>query len=497
MRILNLLLLLSFLACNKNAPSAQVREVDRTQPPIASVTPDALSIFAQVAKMTVPSVVNISTTTTVRSPFIQGAPDDIFRKFFDDFFGPGWGVIPPSENPNLMPKAISLGTGFVIDKTGLILTNNHVVAGADEIKITFTEAPDERPTDGEVAGRDSAMDVALIRVKSKREMVPLPLGDSDKIEVGEYVMAIGNPFGQGHSVTHGIISAKGRVAPIFPLATYIQTDAPINPGNSGGPLINLKGEVIGINNAIQARAQGIGFAIPINAVKQTLDQLKSRGKVERGYIGVVVSDLSPDLAEKLDLPKATRAPLITAVTPGDPADRAGIKPYDVIVEVNGKPIQTSTDLILAITSIPVGDYAKLKLLRAGREINLSVQISARPSPDAPERERKNSSSNFDIGMDVETLTPERARFLQIPENISGVLVRAVRIGGAAHQAGLSTGDVIIEVDRKSVKNEKSFRAIVKEKKSYLLRVRKFVSASAPEAFVVVVLDLREQGGLHQ
>ncbi|MGK5087247.1 trypsin-like peptidase domain-containing protein, partial [Bdellovibrionota bacterium FG-2] len=290
----------------------------------AELPPGDPNIFVGLSKKIVPSVVNISTFTTVRVPRGgQGTPDDLFRRFFEDFFrqhqgmgpqgpqGPGDdeddGMPPthpkspkgPKGSPGKGPKSMSLGTGFIIDASGLILTNNHVVIDADEIKISFTEATDEKPTDGEVVGRDPEIDVALIRIKSKREMVPLVLGDSDALEVGEYVAAVGNPFGQGHSVTHGIISAKGRLAPDFPLANYLQTDAPINPGNSGGPLVNLKGEVVGINNAIDQRAQGIGFAIPISLVKRILPQLRSNGAVARGYIGVLVSELTPELAEKL------------------------------------------------------------------------------------------------------------------------------------------------------------------------------------------------------
>ena len=253
-----------------------------------SASPSDANIFVALAKKIVPSVVNISTLSTVKGGDYGGGPnnpDDLFRKFFDDFFrhhgnaGPrggggdddsggddgGGGGAPTPAPSGKLPKAMSLGTGFIIDASGLILTNNHVVADADEIKISFTEDEDEKLTDGEVVGRDPELDVALIHVKTKRELTAVTLGDSDASEVGEYVIAVGNPFGQGHSVTHGIICAKGRLAPDFPLARYLQTDAPINPGNSGGPLVNLKGEVIGINNAIDQRAQGIGFAIPINA----------------------------------------------------------------------------------------------------------------------------------------------------------------------------------------------------------------------------------------
>ena len=302
--------------------------------------PGDANIFVKLSKKIVPSVVNISTTMTIKnSGSAQSSPEDILRKFFGDILrgnpsyrGPRGGdedddddsqplpQLPPGTPPKNLPKAQSLGTGFIIDSSGLILTNNHVVADADEIKISFTESLDEKPTDGEVVGRDTELDVALIRVKSSREMTAVSFGDSDALEVGEYVIAVGNPFGQGHSVTHGIISAKGRLAPDFPLANYLQTDAPINPGNSGGPLVNLKGEVIGINNAIDQRAVGIGFAIPISLVKKVLPQLRAKGTVSRGYIGVLVNEMVPELAAQLKLPKDSQAPAAAA---GHPAYSTG------------------------------------------------------------------------------------------------------------------------------------------------------------------------------
>ena len=301
------------------------------------------NIFVNLAKKVVPSVVNISTLSTPKGGFRPGSPDEMFRRFFEDFLRNHGGIPDQGEEGEAPkggggPKAMSLGSGFIIDESGLILTNNHVVAEADEIKIQFTEETDEKPTDGEVVGRDPELDLALIRVKTKRKLIALSFGDSDALQVGEYVSAVGNPFGQGHSVTHGIISAKDRKAPDFQLANYLQTDAPINPGNSGGPLVNLKGEVIGINNAIDQRAQGIGFAIPSNSVLKVLPQLKSKGVVTRGYIGILVNELSPEIAAKLSIDKNTIAPFVTHVYPGEPADRAGIKPYDVILELNGKAI---------------------------------------------------------------------------------------------------------------------------------------------------------------
>lgn len=467
------------------------------------------NLFIQLAKKTVPSVVNISTLSTVKSPYQQwGGEDDPFRRFFEDFLRrrgqgmpgddeDGGGHVPPRQPPRRpAPKAMSLGTGFIIDASGLILTNNHVVAGADEIKITFTEESDEKPTDGEVVGRDPDLDIALIKVKSKRAMVPLSLGDSDELEVGEYVMAVGNPFGQGHSVTHGIVSAKGRVAPEFVLARYIQTDAPINPGNSGGPLVNLKGEVIGINNAIDARAQGIGFAIPINLVKQVLSQLKSKGTVARGYIGVEVGELTPEIAAKIGVSKELRAPFVTNVMPGEPAEKAGIKPYDVILEVNGKAIHSTADLIMEVTALKVGDTVPVKVSRGGETKEYKLRISQRPGADAfkrgehKQRPKQKKPSSVDTGLELEDMNAEIARDLGLQPDAKGVVVNNVAYGSPADQAGVLRGDVILEVDRKSVKDVESFHKLVDEKKSYLLRVRR-LSPQGGEVFQVIVLDLKE------
>ena len=237
-----------------------------------------INIFAGLAKKVIPSVVNISTVSTTKAAYHQETPNRP-RNFFSSFSAA------LKNPPRREQKAMALGSGFIIDPTGIILTNNHVVANADEIKIQFTEDSQEEPTIGKVIGRDPDLDVALIRVKTNRKLTALPLGDSDALNVGDYVMAAGNPYGQGHSVSHGIVSAKGRSAPGLPIADYLQVDAPINPGNSGGPLLNLNGQVVGINNAIDPRAQGIGFAIPINFGKKILAQLETSGGVSRRFIG--------------------------------------------------------------------------------------------------------------------------------------------------------------------------------------------------------------------
>jgi serine protease Do len=327
-------------------------------------------------------------------------------------------------------------------------------------------------------------------------MVAVSLGDSDAVEVGEYVIAVGNPFGQGHSVTHGIISAKGRLAPDFPLANYLQTDAPINPGNSGGPLVNLKGEVIGINNAIDQRAQGIGFAIPINLVKKILPQLRTKGTVSRGYIGVLVNEMTPEIAAKLGMPKDVVSPFVVNVYPDAPAEKAGVKPYDVVLEFNGKPIHNGSELILAVTGVDVGQTVPIKVSRGGTEKTLSLKVSQRPGvqelangrQDKKKRNQKKRDSGPDTGMTLEEVTPEVARELGM-QKPAGVLVTGTTYGGPADKAGIMRGDVILEVDRKVIKDADGFFLTVKEKRSYLLRVRRS-DTQGHETFSVVVLDLK-------
>jgi serine protease Do len=472
------------------------------------------NVFVKLAKKIVPSVVNISTVSSVKGPFLQGGQDDVLKRFFGDLFRQYKGgtggrggdngdeeddgnlspFAPPSGSQRL-PKSMSLGTGVIIDASGLILTNNHVVADADEIKISFTESKDEKPSDAEVVGRDPEIDVALIKVKNKREMIPAVLGDSDVLDVGEFVMAVGNPFGQGHSVTHGIISAKGRLAPDFQLANYLQTDAPINPGNSGGPLVNLKGEVIGINNAIDQRAQGIGFAIPINFIKKVLPQLRSKGVVTRGFIGVLVEPLTPEVAKKIGVPSDLQGSFVTHVYPDQPAEKAGIRPYDVILEFNGVEIHQGADLIGAVVNVNVGDTAPVKVFRAGKKIELNVKVVQRPGAHqqlkVPQKGKQLEKRRVRIetGMTLEDITPEVAKELSISPKSGGVVVTNIAYGGPADLAGLNRGDVILDVDRKPIKNVEDFYSLVNSKQTFLLRVR-HPDPQGQERFSVVILDLK-------
>ncbi len=322
--------------------------------------------FADVAAKVSPAVVNISTTSTVRVP---GNP---FRHFFGredegpfgDFFKKYYGDIPDREM-----KQQSLGSGFVVDKEGYIMTNNHVVEGAEEIKVKFS---DGREFKAKVIGRDKKTDLALIKISSLfRDMPTLTLGDPDKMRVGDWVLAVGNPFGLEHTVTQGIISATGRVIGAGLYDNFIQTDAPINPGNSGGPLVNLQGEVIGINTAIVASGQGIGFAIPSSVVKTIISQLKDKGKVVRGWIGVSIQNLSLDMVQSFGL-KGSEGALVGDVVPGSPADEAGLQSGDIIKELNHLPVNNARDFNAALNKAEHGNSLLFLIKRQGQTFYISL-----------------------------------------------------------------------------------------------------------------------------
>jgi len=416
--------------------------LDPVSAPVAQTTgliQGAPSSFSPLAKQASPSVVNISTVKVVKGrgqmpmPF---APNDPFRDFFDRFF------------KDQMPKDFkqqSLGTGFIIDKDGFILTNNHVVEKADEIKVKFS---DEKEMIAKVIGRDPKTDIALIKVDSDKSFTPLPMGDSDKLDVGEWVVAIGNPFGLGNTVTAGIVSAKYRHLGAGSYDNFIQTDASINPGNSGGPLLNTSGEVIGINTAIFSQSGGsigIGFAIPINMAKDLLPQLK-KGKVVRGWLGVMIQKITPDLKEKLDL-KDDKGALVADVSAGGPAAKAGIQRGDVIVAFDGKPVKDSTDLPYMVGSTAVGKSVAVDLLRKGQKKTFQVKIGELKEEKEPEAV---SEAKPRLGMTVEEITPEIMKNYRLSES-SGLVVVDVENGSPAAEAGLREGDVILEVDQKPVK----------------------------------------------
>jgi serine protease Do len=368
-------------------------------------------------------------------------PNDPFRDFFERFF------------KDQMPKDFrqqSLGTGVIIDKEGYILTNNHVVEMADEIKVKLA---DEKEFLAKIIGRDQKTDLALIKIDSDKPLSPLPLGDSDSLEVGEWVVAIGNPFGLGNTVTAGIVSAKYRQIGQSSYDNYIQTDASINPGNSGGPLLNTTGEVVGINTAIFSQSGGnigIGFAIPINMAKDLLPQLK-KGKVVRGWLGVMIQKITPELKQKLDL-KDEKGALVADVTPGGPAEKAGIQRGDVIVTFNGKEIKEMSELPYVVASTPVGKSVAVEVLRKGQKKSFEIKIAElKDEKEAPVV----TEAKPRLGMTVEDLTPELAKNFGLSE-ARGVVVVQVEEGSSSAEAGLRAGDVILEIDQSPVKDVKDF-----------------------------------------
>jgi len=412
------------------------------------VLPGAPGSFSHLAKKASPSVVNISTVKVIKGgrqvplPF---GPNDPFREFFERFFG--------DQAPRDF-KQRSLGTGFIIDKQGFILTNNHVVEQTDEIKVTLN---DKTEFDAKIIGRDPKTDLALIRIESDHPLTPLPLGDSDKLEVGDWVIAIGNPFGLGHTVTAGIVSAKYRRIGAGAYDNFIQTDASINPGNSGGPLLNTSGEVVGVNSAILSQSGGsvgIGFAIPINMAKDLLPQLK-KGKVVRGWLGVMIQEITPELKDKLNL-KEERGALVGDVVAEGPADKAGIKRGDVIVSFDGKEISEANDLPFIVASTPVGKTVTVEVIRIGKKEHFQVQIEELKE----EREAQVvSEARPNLGLTVREITPELARNFGLSE-ASGIVVVQVQNNTAAQEAGLAPGDIILEIDQVPVKDLEQFNQMI-------------------------------------
>jgi serine protease Do len=377
-------------------------------------------------------------------------PDDPLRDFFERYFG---GQIPREY------KQRSLGTGFIIDPNGLILTNNHVVEQSDEIKVKTT---DNKEYFAEIIGRDPMTDLALIRIKTDVSLSPLVLGDSDRLEVGDWVVAIGNPVGLGNTVTAGIVSAKYRQIGAGAYDNFIQTDTPINPGNSGGPLLNTIGEVVGINTAIFSQSGGsvgIGFAIPINMVKDLLSQLKN-GKVIRGWLGVMIQKITPELRAKLNLLGENGA-LVGDVVSGGPADQFGIKRGDVIVAFDGRPIKESRELPYIVASTPVGKTVSVQFIRKREKKNVQVKVGELKPP--AEEALKGSESEYGLGMTLEEVTSELAKQYDLPET-SGLIIVKVENNSPAAEADLREGDIILEVDQTPVKRLAAFIRIIRRYK---------------------------------
>jgi len=418
--------------------------------------------FSELAKAAQPGVVNIRTVKTVKGG------GRVFRHFFGNPFDrkePFHNFGPFDERaPDF--KQSSLGSGFIIDRQGYIVTNNHVIEGADEIKVRLAN---EKEFDAEIVGRDPNTDLALIRIKGASNLTPLNLGDSDKLTVGSWVVAMGSPFGLEQTVTAGIVSAKGRVIGSGPYDDFIQTDASINPGNSGGPLLNMSGEVVGINTAIVAQGQGIGFAIPVNLAQGIITQLKEKGSVTRGWLGVGIQDLTPELAEYYGI-EDKKGVLVAQVFEGDPADKAGIKANDVIIEVDGKSVNTSRDLTATIAAIPVGKNIPITILRDGKTSTVNVKIAKRDDSEPMAKQELESSG--ELGIRIAELTPETAKQFGHSETDKGVLVVGVEPGSKAEAAGVRQGDLVKEVNRKPVSSVSQLRTEIEKHAEIQLLVKR-------------------------
>ncbi len=425
----------------RGGSTAAVPSLWTEKPPTlaANATPASSTPWVAVAKADTAAVVNISTTQVVKNPMAfgdQGSPNDPFQEFFHQFFGD-------------MPRtyhAHSLGSGFIIQEDGYVVTNNHVVDAATEVTVKLS---DGREFPAKVVGRDEKTDLALLKINATGLPV-VSFGDSDKLQVGESVMAIGNPFGLEGTVTTGIVSAKGRVIGEGPYDNFIQTDASINPGNSGGPLVNTTGQVVGIDTAIFSQSGGsvgIGFAIPINMAKTVLPQLEATGHVTRGWLGVSIQPVTPELAKALQLPKDEGA-LVAQVLPDSPGRKAGLKAGDVIVEYDGQPIRKAGDLPRLVAGTPIGQSATVKMLRDGKPLTVTTQIAQMPETEqlaeaaSPARER--------LGLAVQPLTPALAKQLGVPDT-TGLVVAGVKDGSPAAEAGIQAGDVLVQVNRKPVR----------------------------------------------
>ncbi len=423
-------------------------------PITGGIEPDAVvsgngphSRFAILARDVAPGVVNVHTTKTVVQSFPGfGSPfGDLFGDLFGERFGQPRG---PREAPAPRRFTVpSLGTGFVISDEGLIVTNNHVVEGVEKIEVVFS---DGTRSEAELVGTDPKTDVALIRAKADRTYVPLALGDSDALLPGDWVIAVGNPFGLDHTVTAGIVSATGRDIGQGPYDDFIQTDAAINPGNSGGPLLNLAGEVIGINTAINPQANTIGFAVPINMAKEILPQLEEKGRVVRGWLGVAVQPVTPELADALDL-ETQEGALVSQVTGGGPADDAGLERGDVIVRFGPHEIHRMRELPRAVATTPPGTKVEVELIRDGKHRTKTVEIAeleeeAQRTAAAPEGDDQGSTA---FGFDIADVPPELRQRLGLGKSDGAVITR-VYPGGPAESARLRAGDVIVEVDRAPV-----------------------------------------------
>ncbi len=413
--------------------------------------------FVEVAKRIQPSVVNITTEKTISMRPWEKNGDDFFKGSpFEDFFK-GFGFSPKEKGKEYRQKQRSGGSGVIVDKEGYVLTNNHVVEGADKVKVRLNDGREFTAT---VKGQDKRTDLAVLYIKAK-DLPVATLGDSDRLEVGEWAIAIGSPFGLEHTVTVGVISAKGRSG--LGTGTYedfVQTDASINPGNSGGPLCNIDGEVVGINAMIIQPGTGIGFAIPINTAKQILSDLIKQGKVVRPWLGISAQDLTPEMMEYFQA-KDKDGVLVGQVYPGTGAEKAGLASGDIIRSVDDKGVKNVSELVKEIQKKKVGQKVKLSLVRNGKETTLEVTTSSMPEKPEAQKEKEKETEEK-MGARVQELTPLLASRYQISGIKNGVVVVAVEEGSVADEVGLQEGDVIQEINRKKIESLKDYEKTMRD-----------------------------------
>ena len=418
-----------------------------------------LSTLAELVKHLKPSVVNISTTNTVKKqfhPFNQpfdspygGGENDPFEDFFKRFFG---------DMPNQEFRQKGLGSGFIISKDGYIVTNNHVVEKADDIDVILEDGEQYKAN---VIGKDAKTDIALLKIESENDLPAVSFGKSDILEIGEWVVAIGNPFGLGHTVTAGIVSAKGRSLGLGSYDDFIQTDAAINPGNSGGPLFNLNGEVVGVNTAIIAGGQGIGFSIPASMAVPIINQLRSQGKVVRGWLGVLVQQITPEIAEGIKL-EDTKGALVADVTADGPAAEAGIKRGDVITKFNTEVIEDMTELPKKVAMETPGTKAELTLIRNGEKMKINVVLGELPETVTKTADTETQRNNVedDLGLVVQDITPVIQKRLNLQDS-EGVIITNVMQGSPSWAGGLRQGDIILELNKRKINNINDYKDSIK------------------------------------
>ncbi|OGQ23608.1 MAG: hypothetical protein A3I05_02610 [Deltaproteobacteria bacterium RIFCSPLOWO2_02_FULL_44_10] len=433
--------------------------------------------FADLAEKVKPAVVNIATKQVIRgrqqrrfAPF--GQPQEPFEDFFERFF----------EGMPQEQQRDSLGSGFIIHKDGTILTNSHVVSGADEIDVKLS---DGRSFPAKVLGADEQSDIAVIKITAKADLPVVALGNSDAVRPGDWVMAVGNPFGYEQTVTVGVVSATGRVIRGGPFAKFIQTDAAINPGNSGGPLFNMKGEVIGVNTLINAAGQGLGFAISANIAKKLSEQLVNKGEVSKGWLGVAVQEVTEDLAKSFGMERAEGA-LIAEVFDGSPAAKAGIQRGDVVLKFDGQKIEEQYDLILAAGSTDPGKAVEVEALRNGTLKKFSLTVGKR-EPDLSQTGAAPHGKADLLGVVVRSLSPSDAQELGLPPNFQGVVIQAVEPGSVAESHGIRVGDLLLEMNDAKIVNLDTYQKALKELKEGNL-VRLFLKRDRQSIYIAFRLS---------